>query len=466
MTKPKLSQARGIARRLLNRRIERIEAIRPAAEGDDSYSFRLWTGGRAMLLRVKRRPGSPLGLYFHRRVREAGMSAPELYAFDPAAGPSGQACAIWQWAEPLPTRPGEPPASRAPIPISRGADAAPDDLARRRAVACRCAAQKMAAEPDLIGAMLFGSSARGDVGPESDVDVLLFNAAGAGDDWLIRHWHERHDGYEVEFNEISAAAGLDVERTLADAYWVSGVYDGSILLDPRGLLATAQRQVRAAYLDPEGIRRRLRPVLRAVAGNLRDLHAAVESGDPAEFCRAMGFALWNICDALLVHCGRSPSRFHGLERLRPIEPGGHDAILRLESAVEMPPDVAAGHLEFLADRGVLGGGTLAKLRSMAARGCHREAFHIAFVSCLSGLVKEARRDADASKAERARAATGAWLSRLRWGDHVLAAKARQVERFAEQVCRLCDGGQPRAARGRTASRRGQGRPERDGGGQP
>jgi len=301
----------------------------------------------------------------------------------------------------------------------------------------------MAAHHDLIGAMLIGSSARGEPGLESDVDVLLFNAtAEPGEGRLIRNWQEWHDGYEVDFNEISATAGLDVERILRDAYWVSGMYEGSILLDPEGRLGGAQRQVRRAFLDPGRLQQRLQPVLHVVRRNIGELRAAVGSGNRPEFCRAMSFALWTVCDALLVRASRSPSRFHGSERLESIVPDEHGAMLRQEGTVEMPPHVAAGHLDWLSSHGVVGCETLAKLRSMAARGRHREALHIAF-TFLGGHVKDASRSGDRHKAALAWETASAWLARMGWDAEVLAAKAREVDRFVEHVCRLCGDGNAR-----------------------
>ena len=104
---PSLPQAHAIARELLKATAERLAPFRPAVGGDDSWSFRLWCGGRPMLLKVKRRPGSPVGVCFHRRAREAGVPVPELLAFSPDAGPRGEACAVWEWVDGVPAEWGE-----------------------------------------------------------------------------------------------------------------------------------------------------------------------------------------------------------------------------------------------------------------------------------------------------------------------------------------------------------------------
>ncbi len=106
---PTTDQASTLAERLLGRRPDRLEAFLPAVGGDDSHSFRLWIRNDPMLLKIKKRAGSPLGLYFHSRAR-AGIPVPDLIAFDAAAGPAGQACAIWEWVDGQPAAwaPGRP----------------------------------------------------------------------------------------------------------------------------------------------------------------------------------------------------------------------------------------------------------------------------------------------------------------------------------------------------------------------
>jgi aminoglycoside phosphotransferase (APT) family kinase protein len=102
VSEPTFEQAMAISERLLGRTPERIEPFAPRVGGDDSHSFRLWCGGRPMLLKVKKRAGSPVGLRFHRMAKEAGVPVPELAAIAPDAGPLGEACAVWEWVDGVP----------------------------------------------------------------------------------------------------------------------------------------------------------------------------------------------------------------------------------------------------------------------------------------------------------------------------------------------------------------------------
>ena len=59
--RPSDTQALRIAEQLLGRTPDHMEPFFPAVGGDDSHSFRVWHGDDAMLLKVKKHPGSPVG---------------------------------------------------------------------------------------------------------------------------------------------------------------------------------------------------------------------------------------------------------------------------------------------------------------------------------------------------------------------------------------------------------------------
>ena len=111
MAHPTIEQAVSIVETLLGRCPRRIEAFHPAVGGDDSHAFRLWLGNDAMLLKIKKHAGSPIGVYLHRRMRGADVPVPELIAFDATAGPCRQACAVWGWVNGMPVvwEPDAPP---------------------------------------------------------------------------------------------------------------------------------------------------------------------------------------------------------------------------------------------------------------------------------------------------------------------------------------------------------------------
>jgi hypothetical protein len=99
MCAPTTRQALLIAESMLGRCPDHVSVFHPVVGGDDSYNFQLRVHNVRTLLKIKRKPGSPVGIYFHDRIRKAGVPVPELVAFDPHAGPNGETCVIWEWIE-------------------------------------------------------------------------------------------------------------------------------------------------------------------------------------------------------------------------------------------------------------------------------------------------------------------------------------------------------------------------------
>jgi aminoglycoside phosphotransferase (APT) family kinase protein len=102
-------QAIEVIRGLLSVSPQNVSRYIPEVGGNDSYSFRFRAEGEALLLKVKRSVSSPIGVYFYRRLKAAGVPVPGLVAFSPTAGPQGEACVIWSWVDGRPAHwnPGE-----------------------------------------------------------------------------------------------------------------------------------------------------------------------------------------------------------------------------------------------------------------------------------------------------------------------------------------------------------------------
>ena len=99
---PTVAAALEIARNLLGRPADSVRRYIPPHGGGASFSYRLRSAGQEMLLKISKWPDQPIGVYYHRRLREAGVPVPELLAFGPGAGPAGQACALFEWVEGIP----------------------------------------------------------------------------------------------------------------------------------------------------------------------------------------------------------------------------------------------------------------------------------------------------------------------------------------------------------------------------
>ena len=99
---PTVNEVAGIAAKLLGRSVDYITRFSPTHGGSASFSYRCQLAGRELLIKINKRANQPIGVYYHRRLMEAGVPVPELIAFDADAGRQGQGCAIFEWVEGVP----------------------------------------------------------------------------------------------------------------------------------------------------------------------------------------------------------------------------------------------------------------------------------------------------------------------------------------------------------------------------
>jgi hypothetical protein len=92
-------QARALTTELLGAAPDALLPFRPTVGGDGSRQWRVTVEGRDLLLKVNRRPEQVIGIWYHGRLREAGVPVPELVAHSSTGGPEGQACAIFEWVD-------------------------------------------------------------------------------------------------------------------------------------------------------------------------------------------------------------------------------------------------------------------------------------------------------------------------------------------------------------------------------
>lgn len=122
--------------------------------------------------------------------------------------------------------------------------------------------------PDISGALLVGSFARGNAQPESDIDICLLTSKTdqfiKDDTWLqafgVPKKIDHEDWGAVKTLRTFFTDGVEVEFNFADSSWASTnpidsgtfkvVSDGSrILYDPSGILAKLLKQVYATHID-------------------------------------------------------------------------------------------------------------------------------------------------------------------------------------------------------------------------
>ena len=108
---PTLDDAREIATGLLGEPVDSVSHPEETRFGDASHRFRVRAGGEDLLLKINKRPGQPVGAWYHGKLVEAGIPVPGMPAWSPDAAPGGRACALYEWVEGMPVdfRPEDPP---------------------------------------------------------------------------------------------------------------------------------------------------------------------------------------------------------------------------------------------------------------------------------------------------------------------------------------------------------------------
>jgi len=70
--------------------------------GDASWRFRIQAGREEMLLKINRRPGAPIGAYYHGKLEHAGVPVPRMVGWTPDGWSGGHACALYEWVDGTP----------------------------------------------------------------------------------------------------------------------------------------------------------------------------------------------------------------------------------------------------------------------------------------------------------------------------------------------------------------------------
>lgn len=117
-----------------------------------------------------------------------------------------------------------------------------------------------------------------------------------------------------------------------------------ILFDKNGEFTEVQKVVVEQFMEPKWLRLRLSSFMPSIQRNCQEFSLAVREHNAVEMCRASIFALWTICDALLVRHGVSFSLVRGLQKLGGILPLERDNIVSIEGSSSMRSDEILGFI--------------------------------------------------------------------------------------------------------------------------
>lgn len=296
---------------------------------------------------------------------------------------------------------------------------------------------------DIVAAWVAGSVARGEETAFSDIDLVLM-AAGTGEINRagLDTWRE---GIYIEAGLVFQQDFSDLETVLNNPFSATQINDALILYDPTGFVTQRQHDVRAVFMQPQWLDKRLAFWLEQTRSNYQRFTDAINTDEPLEICAALGLFTFGCASIPLLRAGVTPSSSRGLALLGPIAPAIKVQLAELEGSTKMSAtDVLA--LEPLLQEGLpLADAALGQLpiyfiqktRWMAQQGQHQEALHAMWLQMGGGVAQAciARND----PVERA---TGAelmqrWLQRADLDRaEVLAAKQKIAASLLEQVTNI------------------------------
>jgi predicted nucleotidyltransferase len=272
---------------------------------------------------------------------------------------------------------------------------------------------------DLVGAFLIGSAARGEDGAFSDIDVALVVAGevsptSRGD---TATWQ---DGIFIDATIRTQRYYADVEEVLRDAFRSTHMNDALILHDPTGVLTQVQQAVRAVFMQPYWLGRRLRYWVEIARTEVTCLQEALTTGDPLALCQHGGWFAFACSSVPLLRVGITPSSTRGLLQLGEIARPFRARLCAFEGSSSLSAEavLALAPLFFewvsLTDLSVLGhlpAYFAKKAVWLAQEGLYQEATHAMWVIG-SRIARDCRQD-EKRAADATQLATN-WLQALHW----------------------------------------------------
>ena len=309
-------------------------------------------------------------------------------------------------------------------------------------VARRFVHQLLQTRDDIVGVLLVGSAARGETTDFSDVDLRLIveNKQDARltrdglDIWL--------DGIYIDATVASKAAYSEMTQVLSNPASATDVNSGLILYDPDGFLERVQQQTQAVFMEPEWIRRRIKPLAERIPGLIDGFLEAVDAKDPFQICIHMGRIVFGFALIPLLQHGIAPSSTRNMVQLGQISEPLKQRLCELEGSIDFNPDDALAAWSIIARLsavcetgkwGNLPDYMLKKAEWMAKNGFHREAVHATWIN--SSFRSNDCLQCDQSQIiSEARPLLQAWLRKVNWaGEDVLEKKVTATKALWQEI---------------------------------
>lgn len=313
-------------------------------------------------------------------------------------------------------------------------------MENRLELADRFVQAQLAKRSDIIGAWVGGSTARGEATEGSDIDIALVIAGESGQSFGARDGVDGwQDGIYYDAVYLSASDFADLETVMQNAFWATHMNDGLLRYDPTGHFTQLQQAVRAVYMQPPWLAKRLYYWLEVARIHVTGLQEAIATDNPLRISEHAGWATFAFFSLPLLCRGITPSSTRGLIQLGTVAPGFQAQIyafycpgmLNTASVLALEPLVREWLT--LVDRakwGQLFDYSVHKALWLAHQGEPQAAFYAMDIGGTIG----ADCQTDEAKAAQATALAQRWLAAIHWtGQPVLAAKVVSAQLLLEQM---------------------------------
>lgn len=191
----------------------------------------------------------------------------------------------------------------------------------RLALADRFIQAQLAKRPDIIAAWVAGSTARGEESESSDIDVALVVAGDSGQTLGARDgvdgWHE---GIYHDAGYLPASNYADLETVMQNPFTATHMNHALIRYDATGHFTQLQQAVRAVYMQPPWLAKRLHYWLDIARTNVTALQEAITKADSLGISEHAFWTRFAFIALPLLHGGITPSSTRGLIQLGTVAP--------------------------------------------------------------------------------------------------------------------------------------------------
>jgi predicted nucleotidyltransferase len=315
--------------------------------------------------------------------------------------------------------------------------------ASRAEIARAFAKEQIEGNPNIAAVIVTGSTARNDGIEASDIDIRLLMDDIGGKETKHEGGLSRRGDIFLDVEYASAAKFRDAADILKDPFLAGSVRDAMILFDRTGEFTEVQKVVVEQFMEDRWLRLRLSSLVPSIQRNCKEFIIAVREHNAAEMCRASIFALWTICDALLVRYGVSLSLVRGLQKLGEVLPLERDKIMSIEGSSSMRSDEVSSFVPLFEQAIGIRPAPMFfqyiqnEIEWLIHNGLHREAFHSLWIGF--GLVLKGHMNSgEAERQRKAQFLAQSWLTKAEWCDEGLKSKEKQLGEYVDHIRQIID----------------------------